>query len=98
MILKGVKQGEHSSIVGESADLYSHYGDPYGGSWESWKSIYLKALSNHFWVYQEDIPKEHFILSQGHFISHVQRGFIHNFQKLQGTFIVINRWKAKTII
>ena len=42
-----VEQGEHSFIAGWSANLYSHYGNQYGGSLESRKSIYLKTQLYH---------------------------------------------------
>ena len=38
-----VKQVLYCSIVKESATLYSHYGNQYGGSPENWESIYLKT-------------------------------------------------------
>ena len=40
---KNVEQGEHSSIAGESANLYSHYGNQYGSSSENWELIHLKT-------------------------------------------------------
>ena len=36
---KNVKQKEHSSIAGGSANLHSCYGNQYGGSSESWNTI-----------------------------------------------------------
>lgn len=35
-------EGKHSSMAGGSATPYSHYGNWWGGSSRSWKSIYLK--------------------------------------------------------
>jgi len=36
------EQGDHSSIAGGSANLYSHYGNQCGGSLGRWESTYLK--------------------------------------------------------
>lgn len=47
-----VDQEEHSSFVGGSASLYSHYWNQIGGTSESWKSIYLKTYS---WAYTHQI-------------------------------------------
>lgn len=38
---KDMEKGEHSYIASESANLYSHYRNQYGGSLENWKLIYL---------------------------------------------------------
>ena len=50
---KDVKQWEHSSIAGGSENLYSHYGNQYGGTSENWEEIYLKTQVYHSWSYTQ---------------------------------------------
>lgn len=38
-----MEQGEHFSIFGGSAHLYSHFGKQYGSFSENWESIYFKT-------------------------------------------------------
>ena len=38
-----VASREHSSTAGGSANLYSHFGNQYGGFSENWESIYLST-------------------------------------------------------
>ena len=46
---EGVEKGKHSSIDGEIANLYKHFGNKYGGFSENWKSTYLKIQQYHSW-------------------------------------------------
>jgi hypothetical protein len=46
-------KGKCSSIAGERANLYSHYGNQYGGSSEYLYSTYL------FTIYLKDFPSYH---------------------------------------
>lgn len=45
-----VEQGVHSSIDDASTNLYSYYGNQYGGSSEICVSIYLKNYLCHCWA------------------------------------------------
>jgi hypothetical protein len=44
---EGYGVGEHSSIAGGSANLYSHYGNQYGNSLERWELTYFKIQLYH---------------------------------------------------
>jgi hypothetical protein len=47
------QQGDHFSIAGETANLYSHSGNQFGGFSENWKYFYLKIQLYNFWAYTQ---------------------------------------------
>ena len=49
--IEDVEQGEPSRVT--CANLYSYYGDQYGGSSENWESVYLKKQPYDSWAYKE---------------------------------------------
>jgi hypothetical protein len=86
---ENVEQGDHFSMAGGSANLYSHYGNQYDVSSESWELIYLKTQLYHSWVYTQRIL-HHTIrtLVQGHY---VRGAFINNSQKQKTTLLPFHR-------
>lgn len=58
--------------------LYSHYGNWYGGTSESWEPRLQDSYTT-----LGHIPKRRSILTQGHFINYIYRIFIHSRQKVE---------------
>ena len=52
-----MKQGQHSSVADENADLYSHLGNQYDDSSGNWELIYLKIQLYHSWKYTKRMPR-----------------------------------------
>ena len=48
-VKEDVELGEHSSTAGGSGNLYSHFGNQYGGFSEDWESVYLQT--DNFWAF-----------------------------------------------
>ena len=48
---KGCRVRKHSSIAGESANLYSHFGNQYGDFSENQETIYFKTQQYRCWVH-----------------------------------------------
>jgi hypothetical protein len=46
-------QGEYSLTADVSENLYSQYGNQYGGTSENWEEIYLKTQVYHSWSYTQ---------------------------------------------
>jgi hypothetical protein len=78
---KDVEQGEHFSIAGGSADLYSHYVNQHVSSSENGELIYLKLS----YTPRRIIPKGCPILPQGHLLNHGGGSFVRNSQTLDIT-------------
>jgi hypothetical protein len=76
-----VKQGEHSSIAGGSANLYNHFGNQFGGFQKTENS----ATSRPSYTTPGHIPKRCSNIPQRHLLNSVHSSFIRNSQKLETT-------------
>lgn len=74
---KDVEPKEHSSIAGESANLYNNGGNQCGDTPENWRFICILTIPLLGYL-----PEVFHILQQGHLI-YVHSCFAHNIQKLE---------------